>query len=104
LAAGGSEDVYGDIEFYEVSNLLSDAQKAALRYVDALIWSPADIAPEIGVGVRDHFSVDEALELTFDVMRNASNKIAVAMAADTPRAEHGTERYQTGADGQTECE
>ena len=33
------------------------------------------------------------MELTFDVMRNASNKIAVALGADAPRVEHGTERY-----------
>jgi hypothetical protein len=35
----------------------------------------------------------EAVELTFDVMRNASNKIAVALGGDAARVEHGTERY-----------
>ena len=40
--------------------------------------------------------------MTFDVMRNASNKIAVAMAADVPRVKHGTERYRILADGSTE--
>ncbi len=40
-------------------------------------------------------------ELTLDVMRNASNKIAVSLAADAPRVEHGTERYLIDADGQT---
>ena len=91
LDAGGSEDLYGDIEFYGASNRLSDAHKAALRYVDVLIWSPADIAPSIAADVRAHFSDAEAVEITFDVMRNASNKIAVAMAADAPRVENGTE-------------
>jgi alkylhydroperoxidase family enzyme len=102
LEAGGSEDMYGDIASYETSNRLTDAHKAALRYVDALIWSPADIAPEIPAGMRMHFSAEKAVEVTFDVMRNASNKIAVAMAADAPRVEQGTERYRILADGSTE--
>jgi hypothetical protein len=34
------------------------------------------------------------------VMRNASNKIAVALRADAPRVEHGTARYYIDADGQ----
>ena len=79
---------------------LTDAHKAALRYVDALIWSPAKIAPEVAAGVRKHFSADQAVELTLDVMRNACNKIAVSLAADAPRVEQGTERYEIGADGQ----
>ena len=104
LEAGGSEDVYGDISFYETSNRLSESHKAALRYVDALIWSPADIAPEISAEMRACFPADEGVEVTFDVMRNASNKIAVAMGADAPRVEHGTEQYRILPDGQTQYE
>jgi alkylhydroperoxidase family enzyme len=102
LDAGGTEPLYAGIEHYETSELLTDRQRAALRYVDALIWSPAQIAPDIVAGVRRYFSDAEAVELTFDVMRNASNKIAVALGADAPRVEHGTERYLLTADGQTQ--
>jgi alkylhydroperoxidase family enzyme len=102
LDAGGSETLYGDIERYESSTLLTDRQKVALRYVDALIWSPAAISAEIAAGVREHFSDHAAVELTLDVMRNASNKIAVAFAADTPRVEQGTEVYRILPDGQLE--
>jgi hypothetical protein len=102
LDAGGSETLYGDIERYESSALLTDRQKVALRYVDGLIWSPAAISAEIAAGVREHFSDDAAVELTLDVMRNASNKIAVAFAADTPRVEQGTEVYRILPDGQLE--
>jgi alkylhydroperoxidase family enzyme len=101
LDAGGSEDLYDQIERYETADDLTDAQKAALRYADALIWSPATIAPEVAAGVREHFSEAEAFELTLDVMRNASNKIAVSLAADAPRVEQGTERFEVHADGQT---
>jgi hypothetical protein len=34
-------------------------------------------------------------------MRNAANKIAVSLGADTPRVPDGTERYLVDADGQT---
>lgn len=101
LDAGGSETLYNDIDGFENSTRLSERHKAALRYVDALIWSPARIDAEVAAGVRQHFTDAEAVELTLDVMRNASNKIAVALAADAPRVPHGIERYLIGDDGQT---
>lgn len=101
LDAGGSESLYDDIERFEESRRLSEAQKAALRYVDALIWSPANIDTEVAAGVRRHFTDAQTIELTLDVMRNAGNKIAVSLAADAPRVAEGTERYLLNADGQT---
>jgi alkylhydroperoxidase family enzyme len=100
LDAGGSEGLYDDIQRYEDSELLSSGHRAALRYVDALIWSPSAITSDVASGVRAHFSVEQARELTLDVLRNASNKIAVALRADEPRVEHGTARYYIDADGQ----
>jgi len=99
LDAGGSESLYDDIERYEDSGLLTDGHKAVLRYVDALVWSPADITPEIAGGVRKYFTAEQSRELTLDVMRNASNKIAVAMQADAPRVEQGTALYFIDAEG-----
>ena len=101
LDAGGSETLYGDIEHFEASTQLTDRCKAALRYVDALIWSPGRIDRGVAAGVRAQFSDAEAVELTFDVMRNASNKVAVALGGDAPRVEHGTEQYLLDVDGQT---
>ncbi len=100
LDAGGSETLYGDIENFQQSTLLDERAKAALRYADGLIWTPAHLGADDVVGVRSGFSDDEAVELTFDVMRNASNKIAVSLGGDAPRVEHGTERYLLAADGQ----
>jgi alkylhydroperoxidase family enzyme len=100
LDAGGTESLYSDIEHYESSGLLEERHKAALRYVDALIWTPSKIDVEVAAGVHAHFSDDQAVELTLDVMRNAANKIAVALAGDAPRVEQGTERYLLGLDGQ----
>lgn len=84
LDAGGSESLYEQIEQYEASDELTDRHKAALRYVDALIWTPATIESGVAEGVRQHFSEAEAFELTVDVMHNAANKIAVSLAADAP--------------------
>lgn len=100
LDSGGSESLYDDIERYEESLLLTDGHKAALRYADALIWSPSHIEPAVAADVLQHFSPVQARELTLDVMRNASNKIAVALKADAPRVEEGTSLYMIDADGQ----
>lgn len=101
LDAGGSETLYDEIEQFEKSDLLDDRAKAALRYADALIWSPAHLCVDDAAEVRSYFSPAEAVELTFDTMRNASNKIAVSMGADAARVESGTERYLIDVDGQT---
>jgi alkylhydroperoxidase family enzyme len=101
LDAGGSESLYGDIESFETSQRLSDRHKAALRYVDALIWTPSRIPSGVVAGVREKFTEDEAFELTLDVMRNACNKIMVALGADAPQVSEGTELFRIEADGQT---
>lgn len=101
LDAGGSEALYDDIERYEGSPLVSEGAKAALRYTDGLIWTPAHLVAGVVAEVRSGFSEVEAVELTFDIMRNASNKVAVSLGADAPRVEEGTERYLLDADGQT---
>jgi alkylhydroperoxidase family enzyme len=101
LDAGGSETLYDDIERFESSALFDDRAKAALRYADALIWTPAHLVADDVAEVRARFSEAEAIELSFDIMRNASNKIAVSLGADAPRVDHGTERYLLDADGQT---
>ncbi len=101
LDAGGSETLYDDIERFARSTLLDARAKAALRYTDALIWTPAHLVADDVEEVRSRFSDVEAVELTFDIMRNASNKVAVSLGGDAPRVESGTERYLLDADGQT---
>lgn len=96
LDSGGTESMYADIDRYESSDL-SERHKAALRYANALIWTPAQAD---GSGLSAHFSRAQAVELTLDVMRNACNKIMVALGADAARVSEGTERYLLGADGQ----
>ena len=82
LDAGGSETLYDDIERFEASALLDRASEggAALRRRVDLVARRISTR-DVAAGVRAHFSDAEAVELTLDVMRNASNKIAVAWAA-----------------------
>jgi hypothetical protein len=101
LDSGGSESLYEQIESYETSAELSDRHKAALRYTDALIWTPADIAPDVAAGVRIHFTEAESYELTADVMRNAGNKIMVAFGVDAPKVQSGTEIFTIDEIGRT---
>jgi alkylhydroperoxidase family enzyme len=101
LDAGGSESLYDDIAQFEESKMLDDRAKAALRYADGLIWTPAHLDADVVAEVRARFSEVEAVELTFDVMRNASNKVAVSLGGDAPRVESGTARYLLDVDGQT---
>ncbi len=101
LDAGGSEDLYSQIEQFESSEKLTDAQKAALRYVDAMVWTPSQIGADVAAGVRKHFSEDQAFELTLDIMRNAANKIMVSLGVDAPLVTDGTELFSVDEDGQT---
>ncbi|OBK19395.1 carboxymuconolactone decarboxylase family protein [Mycobacterium asiaticum] len=101
LDAGGSETLYDEIARFETSSVLDARAKAALRYVDALIWTPAHLAVDDAAEVRSCFSEAEAVELTFDIMRNSCNKIAVSLGADAARVESGTERYLIDVNGQT---
>ncbi|MEE3062922.1 MAG: carboxymuconolactone decarboxylase family protein [Actinomycetota bacterium] len=101
LDAGGSETLYDDIAQFEQSELIDARAKAALRYVDGLIWTPSHLAADDVAEVRARFSEAEAVELTLDVMRNASNKIAVSLGGDAPRVSEGTETYLLDVDGQT---
>jgi alkylhydroperoxidase family enzyme len=101
LDAGGSETLYDDIAQFESSARIDARAKAALRYADGLIWTPSHLAADDVAEVRARFSEAEAVELTFDIMRNASNKVAVSLGGDAPRVESGTERYLLDVDGQT---
>ena len=101
LDEGGSEDMYSQIADFEGSDRLSDAHKAALRYVDALIWTPSQISPEVATGMRKHFSGKQMFEVTLDVMRNAATKIMVSLGADAPRVAEGVERFEVDEAGQT---
>lgn len=50
-------------------------------------------------GVRRHLTEAQAVEVVLDVVRNAANKIAVALRADTPEVTDGVQLFTTDANG-----
>lgn len=64
------------------STLLTDAQKVALDFTDALIGSPYDIADELRARLHDHFEPDQIVEIALDVMKWSYQKVAVALGTD----------------------
>lgn len=81
LAAGANDADFEAVDHYADSEL-SARHKAALALVDAIIWQPAHIADDVLAGIRTHFTPAEAVELVLDIMRNSSQKAAVALGSD----------------------
>jgi alkylhydroperoxidase family enzyme len=99
IEAGADEATFDQIDWYESSDL-SERHKVALRLTDAMIWQPAAYPRELPSQVRDNFAPEEALEIVFDVCRNAANKIAVALGADQPHVADGIEYFDTDERGE----
>jgi hypothetical protein len=72
---------------------VSAAQALALQVVDAFVWQPIEWPLGLGEQVVDGLGPAVATELILDIVRNASNKIAVAFDADDPQVETGVEYY-----------
>jgi alkylhydroperoxidase family enzyme len=98
LDDGADESTFDAIDHYETSEL-PDSAKAAIALVDAMIWTPSAIPDEVVAGVRQHLTERQAIEVVLDVVRNAANKIAVALGADVPEVTEGVQLFVTDADG-----
>ena len=95
----GADEALFDAVDEDPDRLLSDRHRAALALADALIWQPARIPAGVLDAVRHGFTPVESVELVLDVMRNAGNKIAVALAADDPHVADGVEVYDIDPSG-----
>lgn len=98
LEAGADDETFEAVDHYETSDLAASA-KAALALVDAIIWTPTALPAEAVDGVRAELSPAQAVEVVLDVVRNAANKIAVALGADAPEITEGVQLFRTDADG-----
>ena len=98
MVAGADDDTFAAVDHYPTSDL-SDAHKAALAFTDAFIWTPGHLGDEIVEGLRARFSPAQQVELVLDIARNATNKAAVALAADGAHVTEGYEIYDVAADG-----
>jgi len=81
------------------STELSDRHAAALAFVDAVITQPTELDAAAVAKLRAHFSAAEIHEILHDVVRNSSNKFAVAVGGDAAVVDEGFEYYDIDAQG-----
>jgi hypothetical protein len=98
LDAAGDDSPFSAIEDFEHS-VLSSRHKIALRLTDAVVTQPAQIDDQLVAQVHAAFTVGESTEIVLDVVRNAANKIAVALGADAPQVTDGIEFFDVDANG-----
>jgi alkylhydroperoxidase family enzyme len=98
IKAGADDAEFAAVDDYATSDL-PDIAKAALALVDAMIWTPTAIPDDVVADVRRHLTEAQAVEVVLDVVRNAANKIAVALRADAADVTEGVQLFTTDADG-----
>lgn len=98
IDAGAGEAQFAAVDDWPVSDL-PQATKAALGLVDAMVLTPYDVPESALDAARAHLSEQQQVEVVLDVMRNAANKIAVALGADAATVTEGVELFTTDADG-----
>jgi len=98
IEAGADEALFTSVDDHASSDLPA-ATKAALALVDAVIWHPQDLGDEVLADVRAQLTPEQAVEVVLDVIRNGTNKIAVALGADEAEVTEGVQLFVTDEDG-----
>jgi alkylhydroperoxidase family enzyme len=98
IKGGADESTFDKIDFFETSDL-DERYKVALRLTDAILWQPASYPDGLVEQVRATFSPQETVEMVLDLVRNAANKVAVALQADQAVVTVGVEYFSVGRDG-----
>ncbi len=98
IEQGADEELFAAVDTHPTSDLPARS-RAALALVDAMIWTPGAIPAEVVAAAHAHLSPPQAVEVVLDVIRNAANKIAVALGADAPEVTDGVQLFTTGPDG-----
>ena len=92
------ETTAAKVERYEASDL-SERHKVALRLADVLMTQPGELSSALGDQLRSHFSENEILELTLDVMKWNYQKVSVALGVDADVRPGELTDLVFGADG-----
>lgn len=98
IVAGADESAFAALDDHAGSGFPAPT-KAALALTDALIRTPYDVPGDVVDAVRAELTAEQTVEVVLDVMRNAANKIAVALGADAATVTEGVELFTTDADG-----
>lgn len=101
LVAGADDALFAAVDRHaSAPSDLEPAQRAALGFAEAMLGTPGRVDRDRARALRAHFTPAACVELVLDVTRNATNKVAVALAADTPRVETGYEIYDVTPEGE----
>ena len=95
---GFDEAMAGKVDRFESSDL-TDRHKAALRLADAMVTMPEEIDESLRAELRRHFSDDEILEITLDMMKWSHQKISVALGTDAEVTPGKLTEYDFDASG-----
>lgn len=98
ITEGADESTFDKIDYFESSDL-DERSKVALRLTDAVLWQPAAYPDGLVEQVRATFTPVETIEIVLDLVRNAANKVAVALQADQAVVTSGVEYFSVAADG-----
>ncbi|MDQ1431050.1 MAG: hypothetical protein QOF40_1652 [Actinomycetota bacterium] len=95
-------DAAGDASIFEADDggARSERERAALDLGDALINQPTAIDEPLARHTHEHLTDAEITEIVLDVVRNATNKIAVALGGDAPEVTEGIQFYDVDATGE----
>ena len=93
-------DAAGDAAVFEAGGgARSPREQAALDLADLLVTQPMFIDDALTTRVHKLLTPGEITELVLDVVRNAANKVAVALGGDAPVVSEGLEFYDIDATG-----
>ena len=79
--AGLDEATIAKVDDYRRSDL-SSAHKVALTLADTLMTQPGELSSELASELRAHFTQDQMIEMTLDVMKWNYQKVSVALGLD----------------------
>lgn len=68
--------------FERSTDELPPHQQAAIALADALMTQPGQLAPELVASLHEHYSREQIVELTLDVMKWNYQKVPVALGTD----------------------
>jgi hypothetical protein len=78
---GLDEPTIEKVKSYESSDL-SERHKVALRFADAIMTQPGSISDELRAQLFVHFTNEQIVEMTVDVMKWNYQKIPVSLRTD----------------------
>jgi alkylhydroperoxidase family enzyme len=77
------EDTIADVLTPDTAGLPSH-HRAALALADAMMTQPTSLPDEALAELREHFTPEQLIELTLDIMKWNYQKTAVALGVDEP--------------------